>query len=100
MMRVSDVKVGDRLELSNRGEWATVTELIRDGFKYVLDEPICIHPFLGTYDRGEHYGCGGEVCDAAWYERANARVQPSRAEYDMCCAIFQLGWAKRATEKE
>jgi len=50
-------KVGDRIrpKQPDGGYYvpATVTE-VKDGwFRYVMDHPVCIHPFLGSYDRGE-----------------------------------------------
>jgi hypothetical protein len=52
-------KIGDRVRpaQAHGGYYvpATVTELTDLGFKYVMDHPVCIHPFLGSYDRGECY---------------------------------------------
>jgi hypothetical protein len=52
-------KIGDRVrpKQANGGYYvpATVTEITERGFKYVMDHAVCIHPFLGSYDRGECY---------------------------------------------
>ncbi len=50
-------RVGDRIRpvQAHGGCYvpATVTELTERGFRYRHDHPICIHPFLGSYQEGE-----------------------------------------------
>ncbi len=51
-------KVGDRIRNVYSTELATVTEITEKGFKYKMDHPVCIHPFLGSYQEGECYSNG------------------------------------------
>ena len=52
-------KVGDRVRWKFGGPITeavqTVTEITERGFKWKLDEPVCIHPFFGSYQEGECY---------------------------------------------
>ena len=74
-MRMSDVKVGDRIKMFGATREITVTELTERGFRYTVDEPYCLAPFLGMHDGGEHFGVDGEVADDDYYRRANAALR-------------------------
>jgi hypothetical protein len=47
--------VGDQVSKTvNRQQISVVTELTEHGFKWKLEgDPICIHPFYGSYSQGE-----------------------------------------------
>ena len=53
--------VGQRVRSKYDGIEVTVTELTERGFKWKLDAPRSIHPFLGAFQDGECY-------DSQYYE--------------------------------